>query len=105
VPAQLDKGQVDTEMFATRTSTHTSAGMAFSVQTAARLAGLSEDRVRYGADHDVLRPSLADRPDVPFGRIYAFRDVVGLRTLKLLRDTYHFSLQELRQIGAQLARH
>jgi uncharacterized protein (DUF433 family) len=89
----------------TSTSTNTSAGMAFSVQTAARLADLSEDRVRYWADHDVLRPSLADRPDVPFGRIYTFRDVVGLRTLKLLRDTHHFSLQALRQIGAQLARH
>jgi uncharacterized protein (DUF433 family) len=77
--------------------------MAFSTASAARLTGLSEDRVRYWAETGVLSPSLSNEPDIPFGRVYAFRDLVGLRTLALLRDCHQFSLQQLRQIGRQLA--
>jgi uncharacterized protein (DUF433 family) len=78
---------------------------AFTVEHAARATGVSERRIRYWDQTGVLTPSLASGgKGAPFGRIYSFRDLVGLRTLKELRDTYGLTLQELRRVGERLQR-
>lgn len=80
--------------------------MAFTVEQAARVTGVSERRIRYWDTTGVLVPSLAyGNRRSPFGRIYAFRDLVGLRTLGELRDRCGFSHQRLRTVGEWLARH
>jgi uncharacterized protein (DUF433 family) len=40
----------------------------------------------------------------PFGRIYSFRDVVGLRTIAILRNEHGVPLQELRKVGEWLSK-
>jgi uncharacterized protein (DUF433 family) len=71
----------------------------FSLDTTARITGVQRDRLRYWAKHGVLAPSLVYEPGVRYGYLYSFQDLVSLRTLKNLRDEYHFSLQSLRPIG------
>ena len=44
-------------------------------------------------------PQYADENRRAFSRIYSFRDVVGLRTLSLLRNKHGVSLQELQKVG------
>jgi uncharacterized protein (DUF433 family) len=39
----------------------------------------------------------------PYSRIYSFKDVVGLRTLSVLKNTYQCSLPHLRSVAEQLA--
>lgn len=80
--------------------------MAFTVEHAARVTGVSERRIRYWDKTGVLVPSLAgENRRSPFSRIYSFRDLVGLRTLGDLRDHCRFSLQELRSVGQWLSQH
>ena len=80
--------------------------MAFTVEHAARVTGVSERRIRYWDKTGVLVPSLASgNRRSPFSRIYAFRDPVGLRTLGELRDRCGFSLQKLRIVGEWLVSH
>lgn len=77
--------------------------MAFTVEHAAHVAGVSERRIRYWDTTGVLSPSLShDTPRTPYGRIYSFRDLVGLRTLADLRDRFDVPLQTLRMVGARL---
>lgn len=80
---------------------------AFTVEHAARVAHVSERRIRYWDERGVLSPSLvADAGRrTPYGRIYNFQDLVGLRTLGQLRDRHHFSLQRLREAGDYLKRY
>ncbi len=79
---------------------------AFTVEQAARVTGVSERRIRYWDRTGVLSPSLASgKKRSPYGRIYSFRDLVGLRTLGQLRDAYGLSLQRLRMVGERLRRH
>ena len=40
-----------------------------------------------------------------FSRIYSFRDLVGLRTIAILRKQYKIPLQELRRVGEWLRFH
>lgn len=80
--------------------------MAFTVEQAARVAGVSERRVRYWDETGILSPSLAhEKPRTPYGRIYSFRDLVGLRTLADLRDRFNVPLQTLRAVGQRLRCH
>ena len=37
-----------------------------------------------------------------FGRIYGFRDLVGLKAISVLRIDHNLPLQELRRVGAWL---
>src|SRR5262249_23019580 len=80
---------------------------AFTLEQASRVAHVSERRIRYWDKHGVLSPSLAAESGrkTPFGRIYSFLDLVGLRTLGHLLDRHHFSLQRLRQVGTYLKDH
>ena len=79
---------------------------AFSLEQAARLAGVSERQASYWAWQGVLQPSiLYDRTRRPTRYLYSFQDVVGLRVIGLLRNRYGLSLQMLRKAGKQLNQH
>lgn len=79
--------------------------LAFTIDQAARLSGLSTRQLRYWDKTDFFTPSYRDEQNRAFGRIYSFRDVVGLRTLGLLRREHGVSLQTLRNVGDWLKRH
>lgn len=76
--------------------------LAFTAEQVSRLTGLSDRQLRYWNDTGFFKPSLADEPNRPYGRIYAFRDVVGLRTIAIMRNTHRIPLQGLRKLGAWL---
>ena len=78
--------------------------LAFSVEQVRRLTGLSATQLRYWDDTEFFSPTYADAARA-FGRIYTFRDVVGLRVLAMLRQQHGVSLQELRIVGAHLREH
>ena len=79
---------------------------AYTTEQAARVANVSPRRVRYWADSGVLVPSVLHDPSTsPRGALYSFPDVVGLRTLALLRDRHGLSLQSLRQAADFLRSH
>lgn len=79
---------------------------AFTLEQAARIAHVSERRVRYWASRGVLVPHLVyDRTTAPHRYLYDFTDVVGLRTLGLLRDRYGLSLQQLRKAYGYVRSH
>jgi DNA-binding transcriptional MerR regulator len=80
--------------------------MAFTAEHVSRLTGLSERRLRYWDQRGLFAPTYAEpNRRRPYSRIYSFRDVVGLRTLALLRDRHGVSLQRLRELGEWLVRH
>jgi uncharacterized protein (DUF433 family) len=71
---------------------------AYTVEQAAKLAGLSVRKVVYWADTDVFVPHYVEEDTRrPYSRLYSFRDLVGLRTLAQLRT--RVSLQSLRAVG------
>lgn len=79
---------------------------AYTTDQAARVANVSSRRVRYWADSGVLVPSVAnDQTASPQVALYSFADVVGLRTLGILRDRHGLSLQRLRQAADFLRAH
>ena len=61
-------------------------------------------QLRYWDDTGFFRPRYAseDRRS-PYGRVYSFRDIVGLRTLSVLRKRHNVPLQHLRKIAEELA--
>jgi uncharacterized protein (DUF433 family) len=79
--------------------------IAFTAEQVSRLTGLSDHQLRYWDDTGFFKPSLADEPKRPYGRIYSFRDVVGLRTIAIMRNRYGIPLQGLRKLGGWLAEH
>lgn len=80
--------------------------LAFTADNVCRLTGLSMGQLRYWDKTDFFSPEfLDDHRRRAFGRIYSFRDVVGLRTIAVLRNTHHIPLQELRKVGEWLAVH
>jgi uncharacterized protein (DUF433 family) len=76
--------------------------LAFTVEQASKLTGLSDRQLRYWDDTNYFNPTYSDMKRRPYGRIYSFHDVVGLRTLAMLRNEHKIPLQELRKIGAWL---
>jgi DNA-binding transcriptional MerR regulator len=77
---------------------------AFCVDHVERLTGLTKGRLRYWDRIGFFAPSYADDDRrSPYSRIYSFRDIVGLRTLCLLRDNHHVSLQHLQQVAEKLS--
>lgn len=83
-----------------------SAILAFTLEQAARVAKVSKRRVSYWASRGVLVPSvLYDTESRPKRYLYSFQDVVGLRTLGILRDQFNLSLQQLRKANDYLRQH
>lgn len=72
---------------------------AFSVEHAARITGLSKARLTRWDRLGFFSPEHADEEDRgnPYGRVYSFNDLVGLRTLAVLTDQHHVKLEELRR--------
>jgi uncharacterized protein (DUF433 family) len=80
--------------------------VAFAVDHVRRLTGLSLRQIRYWDDTGFVSPTLVDgHRKRAFGRIYSFRDLVGLRTIAILRKQHRIPLQELRRVGEWLRRH
>jgi len=83
-----------------------SVQMAFTDQQIARLANISERRLRYWEETDVFRATyILKRDQGPFRKIYSFRDLVSLRTLAHLRLAYDIPLDQLRRTTAYLGDH
>jgi uncharacterized protein (DUF433 family) len=78
--------------------------MAFSVDHASRVTGLSKSRLTRWDKLGFFSPEHLDEDDRgnPYARVYSFRDLVGLRTLKLLTDTYKVPLSELARTAIEL---
>lgn len=77
---------------------------AFSVDQVQRLTGLSQARLIDWDREGFFAPSYAyERRSSPYSRIYSFEDVVGLRTLNILRGMV--SMQHLRAAAVKLKQH
>ena len=77
---------------------------AFSEDQTEQLTGLSKGRLRYWARTGFFKPSLVEEdPRMPYSRFYSFKDIVGLRTLEMLRVQNGVSLQQLRQVATKLS--
>ena len=79
--------------------------MAFTADHVCHLTGLTKRQLGYWDKTGFFSPALAD-DDLgrrPFGRVYSFRDLVGLRTIAILRE--RVALQELRRVGEWLEKH
>lgn len=80
--------------------------VAFTTEHVCRLTGLSTRQVRYWDDTGFFSPTLVDGfRKRAFGRIYSFRDLVGLRVIAILRKKHEVALQELRRVGEWLRSH
>ena len=79
--------------------------LAFTTEHVCRLTGLSVRQVRYWDDTGFFSPTLVQGARRAFGKIYVFRDVVGLRTIAILRNKHRIPLQELRRVGEWLRAH
>lgn len=77
---------------------------AFSAEQAHRLTGLSVARLTSWDKSGFFSPSYAyENRRSPYSRIYSFEDIVGLRTLNILRTKV--SLQHLKRVAATLKAH
>ena len=80
--------------------------IAFTADNVCQLTGLTKRQLGYWDRTGFFLPRYVDENRRrPFSRIYDFRDVVGLRTIALLRNKYNIPLQQLRRAGEWLARH
>src|SRR3954451_6469400 len=79
-------------------------GAAFSEASVEQLTGLTSGQLRYWDKTGFFAPAYAEgNRRAPYSRIYSFKDVVGLRTLGLLRRQHNVSLQHLRQVAERLS--
>jgi uncharacterized protein (DUF433 family) len=79
---------------------------AFSADHVVSLTGLSKGQLRYWDRTGFFKPRfLAENPRNPYNRIYSFKDVVGLKTLGILRKRYGIPLQQLRKVAERLAQY
>lgn len=77
--------------------------VAFASEHVCRLTGLSRRQLAYWDRTSFFAPQYTDGDrGRAFGRVYSFRDVVGLRTIAILRNQHGVPLQELRRVGAWL---
>jgi uncharacterized protein (DUF433 family) len=76
---------------------------AFTSDQVVKLTGLTQRQLAYWDDLGFFQPQYAaDDRRSPHSRIYSFTDVVGLRTLSVLKNKYRCSLQHLREVAAKL---
>lgn len=80
--------------------------VAFPAEDVSRLTGLTPRQLAYWDRTGFFTPRYAsENRRLPYSRAYDFRDVVGLRTLALLRGRHNVSLQELRKVNDWLKEH
>jgi uncharacterized protein (DUF433 family) len=79
---------------------------AYSADHVVCLTGLSKSQLRYWDKTGFFAPSFAaGNRRAPYSGLYSFRDVVGLRTLSILRNKHEISLQHLRDVAKMLEQH
>ena len=77
---------------------------ALSEDQVERITGLTKRQLRYWAKTGFFKPSFVeDNPRLPYSRFYSFKDLVGLRTLKMLRGQNAVPLQHLRVVAEKLS--
>src|SRR5262249_52771962 len=77
---------------------------AFSADHVIRLTGLTMGQLTYWDRTGFFKPQYgADERRSPYSRIYSFSDVVGLRTLSVLKKKFGVSLPHLRQVAGKLS--
>jgi uncharacterized protein (DUF433 family) len=77
---------------------------AFSADQVVHLTGLSMRQLAYWDSLGFFEPQYAsEERRSPYSRIYSFKDVVGLRTLSVLKRTYKCSLPHLRNVAKKLS--
>ena len=85
-------------------SAHPAIIAAFSEEQTARLTGITTSQLRYWDRTHFYRPSYAEENrHAPFSRVYAFKDIVALRVLNLLRNDIGVSVQHLREVSLRLS--
>jgi uncharacterized protein (DUF433 family) len=82
----------------------TSIVSAFTTDQVMKLTGLTMRQLAYWDKLGFFSPQYAaeDRR-LPYARIYSFKDVVGLRTLSVLKNEYKCSLPHLREVAEELS--
>lgn len=76
---------------------------AFSVDNVIHLTGLSKGQLHYWDKLGFFPPQYAsENRRTPHSRVYSFRDVVGLRTLSLLRNKHKIPFQRVRKFAEAL---
>ncbi|HKV56407.1 MAG TPA: DUF433 domain-containing protein [Candidatus Binataceae bacterium] len=79
---------------------------AFSAVHVCRVTGLSQRQLNYWDDTKFFSPYHAsENRRSPFSRVYSFDDVVGLRTIAILRKDHKVPLQELRKVAEYLGKY
>jgi len=77
---------------------------AFSAEQVVKITGLTLRQLAYWDKTGFFAPQYAsDNRRLPHSRIYSFSDLVGLRTLSILRNGYGVSFRELKQVAARLS--
>lgn len=76
----------------------------YSGDQVCRLAKISQTQLRYWNKTAVFRPEPVEGETGPYKRAYTFRDIVGLRTVSILRNKYHAKLDNLREVERRLKR-
>src|SRR5437773_6734351 len=77
---------------------------AFSADHVARLTGLSKGQLAYWNKSGFFAPEHVEEGGRgPFSSIYSFQDVVGLKTISILRQ--HLTLQYLRKAAKVLSQY
>jgi DNA-binding transcriptional MerR regulator len=77
---------------------------AFSADQVVKLTGLTIRQLAYWDSLKFFQPQYAsDDRRSPYSRIYSFKDVVGLRTLSVLKTKHKCSLPHLREVAKKLS--
>lgn len=79
---------------------------AFTEEQVERLTSLSKSQLRYWDRIGFFKPHLGSAEGrSPYSRIYSFKDVVGLRTIALLKGKHGVSTQELQKVASRLSQY
>ena len=77
---------------------------AFSADQVVKLTNLTIRQLAYWDNLGFFMPQYAaDDRRSPYSRIYSFKDVVGLRTLSVLKRIYKCTLPHLREVAKRLS--
>ena len=78
---------------------------AFSADQVAKLTGLTMRQLAYWDEIGFFRPQhAAENRRSPYSRIYSFQDIVGLRTVSVLRNAHGVSMPHLRLTAERLSK-
>jgi DNA-binding transcriptional MerR regulator len=79
---------------------------AFSADQAAELTGLTKRQLAYWDSTGFFTPRHAsENRRSPFSRIYSFSDIVGLRTISLLKNGHGVTMRQMKDTAAKLSKY